>query len=104
MKLTKGRLSKIRKSNIQTRKKKQSNRRKKASSTGKTFRNRKKGRDARLHKKTMRGGLEKPGSVDPKLLTSTIEPNKIDDAKNDGGFGNPLAKEATSPGVSQIEL
>ena len=57
MKLTKGRLSKIRKSNIQTRKKKQSNRRKKASSTGKTLRNRKKGRDARLHKKTMRGGL-----------------------------------------------
>ena len=30
--------------------------------------------------------------------------HEIDDAKNDGGFGNPLAKEATSPGVSQIEL
>jgi hypothetical protein len=30
--------------------------------------------------------------------------DETDGAKNDSDFGNPLAKEALSPGVSQIEL
>ena len=69
MKLTKGKLSKIRNTKVQSRKKR-SSRKNKSRSTGKTLRNKKKHRGKNMHRRTLKGGVvtdeaSEPNSSDP---------------------------------------